>query len=241
MYWGNSNATSQSDPASVFDTTLGFAGVWHLGMPVGTTVPDATANGNNGTTTATATVAGAIGMAQMFNGTSSLIRTSGSAMDKLNFPDSGTYSVSAWVKTNVLDSLFHGVVYKSNFEYGLQMRPKSNWEFFTYIDKTRWEMSRFPVETDSWYLLSGVRRGNKQYLYVNGVCLDSTIVVVSTNISRVYDQPLEIGHCPDGGTDPDRYFNGVIDEVRISSVAYSADWIKLCYMNQKLQDELIKW
>jgi hypothetical protein len=29
--------------------------------------------------------------------------------------------------------------------------------------------------------------------------------------------------------------------VRISNAASSADWIKLCYMNQKEQDALVKW
>lgn len=40
---------------------------------------------------------------------------------------------------------------------------------------------------------------------------------------------------------PGHYFNGKIDEVRISSVSLSAAWIKLCYMNQKTQDALIQW
>jgi hypothetical protein len=35
------------------------------------------------------------------------------------------------------------------------------------------------------------------------------------------------------------YFNGRIDEVRVSSLALTADWIKLCYMNQKENDFLV--
>ena len=239
MYWGNTDAKDSANGASVFDTAAGFAGVWHLGLPAGLIVPDATANGNYGTATATTTVAGAVGMAQAFDGTSSFIRASGPAGDKLNFPENGTFSVSAWVKTNVLDSVFHGIVYKSNFQYGLQMRPKNKWEFCTYIDKTRWEMSHSPAEDNSWHALTGVRDGSKQYLYVDGVCADSSIAVLQTNIARAYDQPLEIGHCPDGGTDPDRYFNGRIDEVRVSKIAYGPDWIKLNYMNQKEADALV--
>jgi hypothetical protein len=239
MYWGNSDATDSANGAAVFDTAAGFAGVWHLGQPAGLIVPDATANGNSGTATAATTVAGAVGMAQEFDGTSSFIQASGPAGDKLNFPENGTFSVSAWVRTNVLDSVFHGIVYKSNVQYGLQMRPKNKWEFCTYIDKTRWEMSRSPAEDNSWHALAGVRNGSKQYLYVDGVCADSSIAVLQTNIARDYDQPLEIGHCPDGGEDPDRYFNGIIDEVRVSNIAYSADWIKLNYMNQKEQNALV--
>jgi hypothetical protein len=241
MYWGNPDAADSSNGAAVFDTAAGFAGVWHLGRPAGSIAPDATANGINGTATATATVSGAIGAAQSFNGTSSLIQTSASASDKLNFPENGMFSVSAWVKASTLDSLFHGVVYKSNVQYGLQMRPKNEWEFLTYIDKSRWEMSRSPASDNLWHALAGVRNGSKQYLYVDGICVDSSIVTVATNFARAYDQPLEIGHCPDGGADPDRFFNGIIDEVRVSKTAYNEDWIKLCYMNQKEQDALVKW
>jgi hypothetical protein len=241
MYWGNGNAAAQSNPEAVFDTAAGFAGVWHLGQPSGAVVPDATANGNSGTATATDAVEGAVGMAQKFDGTSSYIKTSGSAESKLNFPESGTYSVSAWVNANTLDSLYHGVVYKSNFQYGLQIRPENKWEFFSFIDGTGWEGSRFSASADSWHFLTGVRRGTKQYLYVDGKCADSTLAVVSSNLSRVTNTSLEIGHCPDGGLNPDRYFNGSIDEVRISSVANSADWIKLCYMNQKEGGALVKW
>ena len=53
--------------------------------------------------------------------------------------------------------------------------------------------------------------------------------------------PFEIGHCPDGGYSPDRYFNGIIDEVRVAKIAFSKDWVKLCYMNQKAQDALVEW
>jgi hypothetical protein len=35
------------------------------------------------------------------------------------------------------------------------------------------------------------------------------------------------------------YFKGMLDEVRISSGACSADWIRLCYMNQKSDDALV--
>ncbi|MBN2036560.1 MAG: LamG domain-containing protein, partial [Chitinispirillaceae bacterium] len=183
--------------------------------------------------------------AQSFNGTSSLVQASGLANDKVNFPDTGTYAVSAWVKTDVLDSLVQAIVFKSNAQYGMQIIPEHDWEFTTYIDQTRWEGSRSPASAGSWHALTGVRNGTKQYLYVNGVCVDSsitnTIALPPENVPRAYDMPLEIGHCPDGGRNPDRFFNGIIDEVRISSIAINVDWIKLSYMNQKDQDALVKW
>ena len=245
MYWGNADAAAQSAPSTVFDTATGFAGVWHLGQGVGAIVADATVNGIDGAATATAPVSGMIGAAQSFNGTSSLISASGTTSDKVNFSDSATYSVSAWVKTNALDTVCQAIVFKSNAQYGLQIIPEKDWEFNTYIDKTQWEGSRSPASAGSWHAVVGVRNGRKQYLFVDGVCVDSALTAIPAiapeNTVRAYDKPLEIGHCPDGGRNPDRFFNGLIDEVRISKIALSADWIKLCYMNQKDRDALVKW
>ncbi|HEX7510071.1 MAG TPA: LamG domain-containing protein, partial [Chitinivibrionales bacterium] len=244
MYWGNRDAPAQSNSFAVFDTLAGFAGVWHLGQS-GAVVSDATVNGINGVATATAPVAGTIGMAQSFNGATSLIQASGPASDKVNFSDSAAYSISAWVKTSTLDTVCQAIVFKSNAQYGLQIIPEKDWEFNTYIEKTRWEGSRSPASAGAWHLVIGVRNGKKQYLYVDGVCVDSnvsnTIALAPENTARVYDKPLEIGHCPDGGRKPDRFFNGIIDEVRISKIALSADWMKLCYMNQKDRDALVAW
>jgi hypothetical protein len=245
IYWGNPGAAAQSGSAPVFDTAAGFAGVWHLGQPVGGSLPDATVDAANGTPVATTTVPGIIGAAQSFNGITSLIRTSGPAEDKLNFPDSGAFTVSAWVKTAVLDSLCQAIIFKSNAQYGLQIVPEKEWEFATYIDKTRWEGSRSPAAAGAWHAVAGVRHGTRQYLYVDGMCVDSTITntiaLPPENVAREYGKPLEIGHCPDGGNNPDRFFSGIIDEVRISRTALGADWMKLCFMNQKEQNALVKW
>jgi hypothetical protein len=32
-----------------------------------------------------------------------------------------------------------------------------------------------------------------------------------------------------------------MDEVRVNNISLSSDWIKLCFMNQKERDALVKW
>jgi len=240
MYWGNKNAVNTSSSAAVFDTAAGFAGVWHLGESGGAVASDATINGITGIATATTPVAGIVGTAQMFNGTSSFIEASGPASDRLNFQDNDPYSLSAWVNANVIDT-FHAIVFKSNFQYGLEIRPEKNWEFFNYTSGTGWQWAHAPASANSWHFVTGVWSGSQQYLYVDGMVVDSAWGVTASSSSRVFSSPFQIGNCPDGAADVDRHFNGAIDEVRVEKNARNADWIKLCYMNQKAQDALVKW
>lgn len=242
MKWGNPAAQSvNSNGTAVFDTTTGFKGVWHLGKPADSVITDQTVNAFNGISKTTVSVPGVIGMAQKFDGTSSMIQVSGAAIEKLNFPENGPFSISAWVNIDELDSIFRAIVFKSDFQYGLQIRPENQWEFVCFKDNTQWEMNRAPAQSGSWQFLAGVRNGTRQFLYVNGTCVDSSIVTLAAVTSRKTDLPLEIGHYPDGGVNPDRYFKGSIDEVRIAGTAFSADWIKLCYLNQKENDALLTW
>jgi hypothetical protein len=81
-------------------------------------------------------------------------------------------------------------------------------------------------------------------LYIDGVCIDSTIYDFPDTVPRNSQSDFSIGaylayvlttevnegYC---------FFNGKIDEVRVSNNIPSADWIKLCYMNQRIDDMLV--
>jgi hypothetical protein len=240
MYWGNPAAARAANGAGVFDTTAGFRGVWHLGESSGESITDATVNRVSGAAIATSHGSGAIGIAQRFDGRSSLIQVDGSG-GVMDFPENGFYSVSAWVNIDSTDTLYQGIVYSSNFQYGLQVRPGGVWEFFTFVGGIGWEGSRSTALTGAWHLLTGVRNGTRQYLYVDGLCVDSTKTIVTSPLARVPEGRMEIGHCPDGGLEPDRFFRGSIDEVRVSGAVSGAAWIRLSYMNQKEPDALVMW
>jgi hypothetical protein len=244
MYWGNSNATIASKSAAVFDTATGFQGVWHMGQAGNTTAYDATSNGYDGipfNMTAMSAVSGAIGGAQAFDGKSSFVQMMGTADSKLNFPRKGTYSVSAWVNTDTLDSYFHAIATKGDFQYSLEIIVSNEWQFAEVNDGLGWDMTMVPGREKTWTYLTGVRSGDKEYLYVNGVLADSTISLnPSTTAQRYTGFDFMIGRTRDPANDTTGFFfKGIIDEVRCASVAPSADWVKLCYMNQKAGDALV--
>ena len=72
-------------------------------------------------------------------------------------------------------------------------------------------------------------------VYVDGVCVDSTLTG-ETRPSDATKYDLVIGAMTE---DFNGTFKGKIDEVRLSNVSCSMDWIRLCYMNQKIDDALV--
>jgi hypothetical protein len=75
-----------------------------------------------------------------------------------------------------------------------------------------------------------------QTLYIDGKAYPSAISSGAINYSGVGTNTL-IGKHGNGKTGFN--FIGRIDEARVNKIALSADWIKLCYMNQKDIDALV--
>ena len=261
MYWGASTVGSTGSPqgsataslsnsAAVFDTANGFQGVWHMNEPNGLVAQDATGNHYDGTPSDTAPAAaeGAIGLAQEFDGVSNYLQMIGTSASKLNFPENGNYSLSAWVYVDTLvDSTTHVIASKGHEQYYLKLYwDIQHWEFAEYHDKVGWQVSSYaPAVARVWKFLVGVRDGNNQYLYLDGQLVTSGYGLAGdTSVARNTADDFSIGkylryaaYTGQGYS----WFDGKIDEVRISSRSLGADWIKLCYMNQKDPDVLLKW
>lgn len=241
MYWGRETAGALSDGNAVFDTASGFQGVWHLSdAGESKRAIDATANQYHGTainlTAESMTATGYIGGACDFNGDSQYIQIKNSAKSKINFPENSNYTISAWVYLDTVDTSYQVIVGKGWRQYQLQKLNISYWEFTEYKDQTGWAvtMSQAPVQTGAWTLVTGMRKGTKQYLYVNETCVDSSIELwpLDGNFDDSFD--VTIGNLlGDVLKNRTYYFNGKIDEVRILDRACSADWVKLCHASQQ--------
>jgi hypothetical protein len=240
MYWGNPNATSASSSTTVFDTANGFQGVWHLDETSGSMAKDATRNKFDGSPSASAPAAipGLIGTAQSFDGVSNLFEMKGTASGRLNFSDKDTFAISAWVNTEAaVDSVYYKILAKGVYQYHLQINGSRMWEFSNFVDHVAgWETVQQPVTTLQWVHLAGIYAGGSEYLYVNGICVDSVIKVVPNLGQRDTTYNVTIGAIANGSRD---FFKGIMDEARVGNRAWSADWIKLCYMNQKGTDALV--
>jgi hypothetical protein len=251
MYWGNQQAPQLSKSTAVFDTTDGAQGVWHLGDATQNSFRDATANRYDGISpdSARPSIAeGIIGKCRQFDGIADFITMPNTADGKLNFPQGSYYTVSAWVNLDTMDHASHVIVSKGYEQYYLRVSVFTSpltplWEFVEFSETAKWQISTSLAASKQWTLLTGVRQGSRQFLYSNGVCVDSTIEPWVNTVPRKTSNDLSIGKFIEEVTVPVNdgycYFRGAIDEVRICSAARSVDWIKLCYMNQRGDDKLV--
>ncbi len=233
MYWGKSDAVDSSDGSAVFETTNGFAGVWHLGEEGNATANDATSNRLSGAPTGMTTdsdVPGVIGLCRNFN--NSYIEITGSAAGVLNLPESGSYTMSAWTYVPTLPSEHSPVFSKGDRQYQLKILRTGEWEFVEFGNAgVGWQSVSAPATPGAWFYVVGQRNGASEYLWINGECVDSSITTYANTAGRNTAFPVHIGHCPEYTS---WYFPGLIDEPVISTVSRSADWIKLSYENQKI-------
>ncbi len=258
MHWGNDDGSlvSLSDGTGVFDTSEGFQAVWHLSGAGNGTAFDATGNGFDGTPFNMNTVPviqGAVGSARLFDGTSSYITIPGSASGKLDMPQNGDYSISCWAYADTIDTLWHAIAGKGHEQYYLKLKCFENgnatWEFVEFQEQEGWEFTEDSIPpapgAKQWVYLTGVRSGAKQSLYINGSLVNDSIslmegVYAGNNRdnftigkhAREVTIPYDEGTC---------FFNGIIDEVRVTNTVPDSDWIKLCYMNQKAEDGLVEF
>ena len=221
--------------------------MWHLQESGKSGAPDATANHYDGVVSDTAPtqVTGPIGVAQQFNGISNYISMVGTAGGKLNLPENGTYSLSAWVKVGPFPNQSSVIVSKQLYQYTLQLRNDNFWEFHIFDNTIGFESTASAAASGAWTHVEGVRSGTDQYFYVNGSLCASiaadTMQPANTTYSRITSNDVCVGRLPviNSPGQTWRYFTGAIEEVRISNVARNADWVKLCYMNQRPDDKLV--
>ena len=256
MHWNRTRESGAADYAgsAVFDTSDGFQGVWHLGDGLaGGQFSDATANRYHGTSPDTAfpeTSEGVIGNCAMFDGKRNFITMQNTADGALNFPENGYYTVCAWARLDTMDNQSHCIVSKGFEQYYLRSTYISvenmsapMWEFVEFSDKDKWQTLSTPASEKQWTFIVGVREGEKQFLYCNGVLVDTTLDLWPYPANRTTSNDLYIGRFSKQTSTPLEegifHFKGGIDEVRILNKAVNADWIKLCYMNQRTDDQLV--
>ena len=226
VYYGNDAIfCSQENPGAVWDAD--YNGVWHLAESSGTQ-RDSTTNDADGTTQGTVTqnVAGRIAGGDEFEGPGSVSWIE--VADQL-FPGNSPFTLEAWVYPFSVRAEYVGLVTKGRtgvdpYWVGLWIAPGNVLSF-----GWGWDVGQSgnlegttTLPPGQWHHVTAVFDGTTQRLYYNGAPDPG-----STPLANFYADIPELSRI--GGAANTQYLDGWMDEVRISRVARSTDWIQTSY------------
>jgi hypothetical protein len=244
VYYGNPNPppTIYRNSAGVWNSN--FRMVQHLNETSGTHY-DATSNNNDGTISGSVNqnAAGAIDGADSFDGSSGYVNCGNGASLTLT-----EYTLEAWIKrvgigtgTTTGTSGFEGdtivpILTKGkaqtdtlgmNVNYFLGINITSNKVGFDFEDKEQPGLnhpiqSTTTIANNQWYYITVTYDGTTERIYINGI-LDNSLVVSKTPDSCTWAAAIGSSFADAGAAG---FFNGTIDEARISLGARSPAWIK---------------
>ncbi len=198
-------------------TFPGLVAAYSFDEGAGTTVFDASGNGNNGTIGgASWTSSGKHGNALVFDGVSTLVTINNSASLQLG----AAMTLEAWVNPGTMNNMWQDVIYKGNDNYyleGVSANGSVPAVGGTFASMSLYGTSALPVNT--WTHLAATYDGTTLRLYVNGVQVASR---AQTGAIATSTNPLQIG----GDNIYDQFYQGSIDEVRVYNVALTAAQIQ---------------
>jgi len=202
----------------------GTVGIWHMDETGGSGayIKDATSTGNNGTPTGTTLVDGIFGKARSFDGNNDVINVGTDA--SLDFGNNGSFTFSGWVKPTTLVD-YAGFVGK---DAAGRASPYSIMTVFMANGRLAFYNSTGPtwsdicpagsVVTGVWQHVAFSYNGTNITGYVNGSSCGSVAVTYTDDASH----EVTIGSwTTSAGYD----YNGLMDEVKISKLARSAEEI----------------
>lgn len=197
----------------------------------GAYLKDSSINSNNGTPTGTSLIDGISGKARSFNGSSDYV-------DIGTATPSSDMTIETWVKISALpasnmDASFVTYCTSGGTGYdGFYIFNASGTYYIYYsIDNNssnrRYWRTAYTPALNTWYHMAVTQSGptSTPNVYINGVAQSMTLNMTAGTPSRV-SATLALGRA---GAFNGAYFNGSLDEVKISNVVRTADEIAEAY------------
>lgn len=238
MWYGNpAITTSQQNVSGTWDS--GYQAVYHLPDGTSLNVNDSTSNARNLTNVnATTATAGQVDGGGDFNGSSQTLVTT----TITNIESSNIRTVSLWMKPDSLAGTLPRLIAQSSSTDGV---PANIWGMtfngsgdagpnsiqmttrIAGISADTRTNNNVISSTSAWYYIVAVVTNTPTVaaIYVNGV---SQTLNAGSSLGSGSVVAMNIG----ARVDSTRYFDGKIDEVRISTTTRSADWVTAEYNNQ---------
>jgi hypothetical protein len=231
-YWGNSEETAMPEytkNGSVWSE--GYAGIWHMSEP---DAKDSLYK-NNGQAKGNITAEGLIGSCQEFPSDLKSHIMFGKVTKQLDITKDIT--LEAWVKPLSSKDII-GIVTKGDGwgEYNLHLKGgslKPSFELKSFMpDAAKAPVGKTSLQIGRWYYISGTWDGTIARLFVNGIQEDAR------KGKGVIDSQ---SHTMRFGAIENRFTASQIDEVRISNIARSVDWIWASWQNQNNNQQFCEY
>ena len=223
VHWGKADATSESNGAAVFNESNGYLSVWHMNDPV-KDVTGTLESKDAGTTPAP----GMIGAARNFAGGQGIF----CGEEIKNFPSGASpHSTEIWFRTAASNVDLVAWGQEGTPAGKVRMQVQSPPHIYIDSDGGSFHASGVPAKSE-WNHVVHTYTGEFGQVYLNGR-LDVP-APFPTTMKILSPARLWIG-----GWYHNYGFVGDIDEVRVSKVARSADWVRLQYENQKPLQTLV--
>lgn len=241
VHCGKPGAPDSSNGPAVFRASEGFQGVWHMDPSLRDAGPNGILAVDSGTTSAPM---GAIGAARLFTNPEAYA-TKGDYLTLGNpaaLNITGVLTLEAWVRWTRRDGhrivICHGSAPGSAFETVLRIGETRDYRAGVWTGSSHYAALEAPAaDSNAWVHLAGVYTGTRWLLFRNGAQFATT--VADTNGAKASPGAWRIGAEYAGGVT--RFFDGMLDEVRIASSARGADWFKMEYATQRAGQTAIKW
>lgn len=220
LYYNNSNAGDISTTAT---WNSNYITVLHLkDDPDTSTVQDSTSNNNDGTKFSANNpieIDAQIGKGQDFSS------------DYITLPDnilasSAAWSLGTWINADTLGA-GNRTFFQLHQDFNIQLLYQGDVTSFrlqTFDGSTAVNSDTETVSTATWYYVVGTYDGTTQRIYLNGSLADSDLINTPSSTSVA----SRLGAHRTGND----FWDGIMDEARLSNVARSADWISTEYNNQ---------
>jgi biopolymer transport protein ExbB len=221
VYHGNASATAVASGAGVFAAT--HVSVHHLGADYS----DVTGHAHTGTQTGTPSAIpdGQLGGARRFNGSTDYISLAGENA----YDFTTTLTVSAWVRVATFNLEYQAIVTKGDKAWRIHRENLTRHLGFgtTNANNNDNQEGTTNLDNNQWHQVAIVYDAAKKLIYVDGV------QEATRNYTLTIDQNNElvaIGHNSQSTLGGERFWNGDIDEVRISDAARAPAWIGAEYV-----------
>ncbi|MCL5775042.1 MAG: DUF2341 domain-containing protein, partial [Patescibacteria group bacterium] len=224
MYYGNAAAASGQQATSVWDSY--YALVHHMSdADLSGTAKDSTAGANDGIKSNVSLASGLDGNSLSFNGTNSNIyQTTSSAANVAN-----SLTVSFWIKSPLTTN--STIVHKEN-QYSLIVRSSDG--YVAWADGSNYAYGNYgyknaSIAANTWRQITLTKNWSVVKLYSNGQLISTQNFGSSFNTTA---SQFFVGCYANATACTGNYTNGSLDEVRISSLGRSSDWILAEYKTE---------